>query len=294
MDAFLDPGREPATSRSPALLACELRLTVSVATRPARMRAQRSAAAGGFVWAVAVDAPDERQATNKARGQPGPDQAKVSPKHRANTFLDGAVAEGPVVPHPLVARVSAKTEGDDSIFPTRHRPNIFPLQERRERTPQYSSLPPLYIRPANSRASLESPDCAQDVKLESTPRHEERQKRTIKRLGRIWVRSELFCPTRLPNSGSIGGIGSSSPSLNRPRLDGATVFGRERSASTTVFQIHRRQTEADFRRFPGLFCLGSGVHHVAAHIGGQLSGAETFSPTTSPVQAAPPTKNWRK
>ena len=38
--------------------------------------------------------PDQHQATNKARGQPGPDQAKVSPEHRANTFLDGAVTEG--------------------------------------------------------------------------------------------------------------------------------------------------------------------------------------------------------
>ena len=45
--------------------------------------------------------PDQHQPTDKARGRPGPDQAKVSPKHRALTFLDGAVPEGPILPYPL-------------------------------------------------------------------------------------------------------------------------------------------------------------------------------------------------
>ena len=44
---------------------------------------------------------DQCNPTQQARGQPGPDQAKVSPEHRAKTFLDGAIAEGPIDPYPL-------------------------------------------------------------------------------------------------------------------------------------------------------------------------------------------------
>ena len=36
----------------------------------------------------------------------------MSPEHCAKTFLDGAVAEGPIDSVPSQARVSAKTDGD--------------------------------------------------------------------------------------------------------------------------------------------------------------------------------------
>ena len=146
--------------------------------RSARTRARLSAAAGGFVWAVAVDAPDEHQATDKARGQPGPDQAKVSPEHRAKTFLDGAVAEGPVDrPYPL-------------------RPESPPkLMEMIQFLPGTAGTFSHYRKDASERLNIRAchlfifgwqtrehrsnrPDGAQDVKLESTPRDRERQKST--------------------------------------------------------------------------------------------------------------------
>ena len=52
----------------------------------------------------------QHHSTNKARGRTGPDQAKVSPQHRALTFLDGADSGGPLhPPAPSQARVSAET-----------------------------------------------------------------------------------------------------------------------------------------------------------------------------------------
>ena len=76
-------------------------MTVSVATPTGGDEGSESAAVRGLSWALACGAPMNCHPTEQARGQPGPDQAKVSPEHRAKTFLDGAVAEGPIDPYPL-------------------------------------------------------------------------------------------------------------------------------------------------------------------------------------------------
>ena len=121
------------------------------------MRARDRPRSGGCVWAVAVDAPDEHQATDKARGQPGPDQAKVSPEHRAKTFLDGAVAEGPIAPYPL--RPESPPKLMEMIqFLTRRTAGTFSLTGRRGAIASLFELATsLIIRQPNSWASAESP-----------------------------------------------------------------------------------------------------------------------------------------
>ena len=151
------------------------RLTVSVATATGPDEGSVSAAAARFCLGGRDRRPDEHQATDKARGQPGPDQAKVSPEHRAKTFLDGAVAEGPIVPHPL-------------------RPESPPkLMEMIQFLPGTAGTFSHYRKDASERLNIRAchlfifgwqtrehrsnrREGAQAVKLESTPRDRERQK----------------------------------------------------------------------------------------------------------------------